>query len=304
MRWLLRILLGLVSLVIVVVVTCYAIGSVRFNEKFAIAEPALTIPTDKASIARGRHLAFAITKCAGCHGKDLSGTVLIDAPPFRVVPPNLTRGSGGVGSTFTDADFARAIRDGVGPDGRGFILMPSERYASLSDADLADIIAYVKSVAPVDHQLPGTNLKPLGRIMVGFSSLKRALMGAPPRPIFDAAAIDHSTRHVATMPQAMSVEYGHYVAVTGLCMDCHGAELSGGHFAGGSNDPPAQNITPSGIGTWGDADIVRALRVGKRPDGTTIDPFMPWAYTAQMSDVEMKALIMYLRSVPPRPTGK
>ena len=106
------------------------------------------------------------------------------------------------------------------------------------------------------------------------------------------------------MPPADTVEYGHYIAQVGGCTGCHGAGLSGGPIPGVPPDfPPAQNLTPTGIGQWSDADIVRALRVGKRPDGTTINQFMPWPYTASMTDTEMAALIKYLRSVPPRPTG-
>jgi len=67
--------------------------------------------------------------------------------------------------------------------------------------------------------------------------------------------------------------------------------------------PKAQNLTPTGLGQWSDADIERALRVGKRPDGSTIALFMPWPYTAKMTDTEMAALVKYLRSVPPRATG-
>jgi hypothetical protein len=75
------------------------------------------------------------------------------------------------------------------------------------------------------------------------------------------------------------------VGLCGSCLDCR---CSG---------------TPTGIGQWSDADIVRALRVGKRPDGSTISTFMPWPASAQMTDQEMTALVLYLRSVPPRPTG-
>lgn len=67
--------------------------------------------------------------------------------------------------------------------------------------------------------------------------------------------------------------------------------------------PPAQNITPAGIGKWSEADFFRALRVGKRPDGSTINTLMPWELTSQMSDDEIKALLFYLRTVPPKQTG-
>jgi mono/diheme cytochrome c family protein len=294
MRWVVRIVLGLIALVVVVVGALYVIGTAKLNQTYSIAEPALAIPTDAASIDRGRHLAFAIAKCSDCHAAGLRGQVFLDVPPFRIIAPNLTRGNGGVGASLSDADFVRAIRDGVGPDGRGLMVMPSSDYAYLSDADLADIIAYVKTVPAVDNQLPQSDYRPLSRILLGAGQL--------PGP--DAAMMDHSMKHQAAMPPAATVEYGHYIAQTGGCIGCHGAGLSGGAVPGvPASFPKAQNITPAGIGQWSDAAIVRALRVGKRPDGTTIDLFMPWPYTAKMSDQEMTALVLYLRSMPARPTG-
>ncbi|HXW77182.1 MAG TPA: cytochrome c [Candidatus Eremiobacteraceae bacterium] len=295
MRWALLIVLVLVVLLVVSAVGLYIDGTIKLNHSYAFATPTLAIPTDKASIARGDHLAFAITKCSVCHGKGLSGQVFLDVPSlFRIVAPNLTRGSGGIGLAFSDGDYARAIRDGVAPDGRGLLVMPSADFAHLSDADLADIIAYVKSLPAVDNRLPDNDLRPLSRILLA--------LGQVPMP--DAASIDPSMTHAAAMPPAATVEYGNYLAHVGGCMGCHGAGLSGGPVPGvPPSFPPAQNITPTGIGKWSDADIVRALRVGKRPEGTTINPFMPWANTAAMTDTEMAALIKYLRSVPARPTG-
>lgn len=294
MRLVVRIVFGLVAVVVVVVAALYLMGTAKLNQKYSIAEPALVIPTDAASIARGQHLVVAVAKCADCHAAGFRGAVFLDVPPFRVVAPNLTRGSGGIGVGFTDADYIRAIRDGVGADGRGLLVMPSGSYQYLSDADLADIIAYVKSMPPVDSHLPETDIRPLGRILLGAGQLP------PP----DASSIDHSMTHVAAMPPAATVAYGHYIAQTGGCIGCHGAGLSGGAVPGvPPSFPHAQNITPTGIGQWSDPDIVRALRVGKRPDGSTISTFMPWPATAQMTDQEMTALVLYLRSVPPRPTG-
>ncbi len=294
MRWALRIVLALVIIVGVSIGGLYLIGTMKLNQKYTIATPALVIPSDPASIARGEHLAFSITKCLECHGQGLNGKVFLDVPPFRLVAPNLTRGRGGVGSTFSDADYARAIRDGVAPDGHALLVMPSAAFTYLSNADLSDIIAYIKSLPPVDSHLPGNDLRPLGRILLALGQL----------PMPDAASIDHSMTRVAAMPPADTVDYGHYMAQVGGCIGCHGAGLSGGPLPGVPPDfPSPQNITPTGIGQWSDADIVRALRVGKRPGGTTINKFMPWEYTATMTDTEMAALIKYLRSVPPRTTG-
>jgi len=296
MRWISGTLLALLAVVVIVVVAVSAISGAKLNRTYDIPAQALalTVPSDAASVVRGRHFVFVIGKCTGCHGADLGGKIFLDVPPFRIIAPNLTRGTGGIGNAFANADFVRAIRHGVGPNGRGLLVMPSDAYTYLSDQDLADIIAYIRSVPPVDRQLPTTIVKPLGRALLA--------VGALPEP--PAAEIDHDRRQPAAMTPAVSVAYGRYMALSGGCASCHGAGYSGGRIPGLPPDaPPAQNITPTGIGTWSDADLIHALRVGKRPDGTTIDPLMPWQSTALMTDTEMKALVAFLRSIPPRPTG-
>ena len=161
MAMLARVLGIIIILIVIVGATIYLISALKLSRTFDIAPQslALSVPSDAASVARGRHLAIAITKCTVCHGADLGGTVFIEAPPFRLVAPNLTKGAGG--GSLTDADYVRAIRHGVGPDGRGLLVMPSREYAGLSDADLAAIIAYAKSVAPVNRTLPPTDIRPL-----------------------------------------------------------------------------------------------------------------------------------------------
>jgi hypothetical protein len=66
---------------------------------------------------------------------------------------------------------------------------------------------------------------------------------------------------------------------------------------------PAANITPAGLSGWSEADFVRVMRTGTRPDGRRLDSFMPWPYYAQMSDDELRALWRFLQAVPPKPTG-
>ncbi len=296
MALLARVLGIIIILIVIVAATIYLIGSLKLNRKFDIAPQslALSVPSDAASVARGRHLAVAITKCTVCHGADLGGTIFIEAPPFRVVAPNLTKGAGGVGGSLSDADYVRAIRHGVAPDGHGLLVMPSREYAGLSDADLASIIAYAKSVAPVDRTLPPTDIRPLGRMLLAVGQM----------PESDANTIDQNAQPPATMPAAVTLEYGRYMAQIGGCTGCHRANLAGGHVPGTPPDfPDAQNLTPAGIGSWSEADFFHALRAGKRPDGTTINPFMPWAETAQMTDPEIKALWMYVHSVPPVATA-
>jgi hypothetical protein len=99
-------------------------------------------------------------------------------------------------------------------------------------------------------------------------------------------------------------EYGAYLAEIAGCLRCHGPGLSGGTPSGAlPGAVAAANITPAGIGDWSDADFLRAMRTGRRPDGRALDSSMPWPYFAQMSELELRAIWRFLQVVPPRQTG-
>src|SRR5262249_21261715 len=150
------------ALLLVAIGAAYLVSNARLNTTYAITPPPLAIPSDAASISRGQHLAVAVARCVDCHGDNLAGKVFLDEPPGRIVAPNLTRGAGGVAGLLSDADWVRAIRDGVGPNGKALLIMPAE-YSQLSDADLAAIISYVKSTPPVDNdRLPSNEVRLLG----------------------------------------------------------------------------------------------------------------------------------------------
>ncbi|HVT38786.1 MAG TPA: cytochrome c [Gemmatimonadaceae bacterium] len=286
----------LVLLVVVIVGAVYALSEQRANTKVMIAAESIVIPTDSESIARGRHLARAISKCTVCHGEDLAGQVMVDAPPMgRWVSLNLTRGAGGVGGQLKDEDWIRAIRHGVAPDGRKLKMMPSVEYVHLSAEDLGAIIAYVKSVPPVDKvPLPST-LGPVARALLALNKL----------PLYDADAVDHSLAPTPAIPVAATMEYGHYLANVGGCTGCHGPGLSGGKIPTGPPDwPAAANLTPAGIGSrYTEEKFFKALREGVKPEGVAINPVMPIGSTKEMTDDEIRAVYMYLKTVPPKAFG-
>jgi cytochrome c553 len=95
-------------------------------------------------------------------------------------------------------------------------------------------------------------------------------------------------------------EYGRYLSAVAGCTSCHGPDLAGGPPSGPPGAPPVPNLTPSAIGDWTDADYFTAIRDGRRPDGTETSDFMPWRFAGRMSDDELNAIWLYLRSVSPR----
>jgi mono/diheme cytochrome c family protein len=107
----------------------------------------VNVIADEAALARGAYLVNAVSACVDCHGPNLEGKPFIDEPALGyLAAPNLTSGVGGVGTTYTQADWELAIRHGVAADGRALGGMPSDQFAHLSDADMAAMIAYLESV--------------------------------------------------------------------------------------------------------------------------------------------------------------
>jgi mono/diheme cytochrome c family protein len=253
----------------------------------------LAVTIDSAAVTRGAHLSDAVAGCQHCHGMDLGGDTIVNEPMImRLTAPNLTTGKGGVLARYDNAALDLAIRHGVTPEGRMLVFMPSHEFSGLADDDVSAIIAYMRTVAPVDRAVAPIALGPVARVLATFGTL----------PLFPYRIIDHAQRKPARAPTGATVEHGRYLAQG--CVGCHGANLSGGAIPGAPPDwPAARNLTPTGIGSWSEADFIRAFRTGKRPDGADINPVMPWKQLGRMTDDELLALRRYLATVPGAATG-
>lgn len=289
---------GLLLVVLLLVGGVYGFSSRDFNASYEVALAPLAVSPDmseSALLERGRHLSH-IRGCADCHAADGGGKEFANDAAFGVLwATNLTSGEGGIADSYTDEDWDRAIRHGVGPDGKPLIFMPSYEFWIFSDDDLAALIAHYRNAPPVDRTRPATRAGPLARVLYLAGQL----------PLVPAKLVDHGATRPMAPAEGPTADYGGYL-VTG-CVGCHGMGLSGGKIAGGDPSwPPAANITPdpeTGIGSWTLADFARALREGVRPDGSAVDPAMPIEATKHMTDVEMEALYNYLMTVEARPYG-
>jgi cytochrome c553 len=294
LKWIGIVLGGLMALLLVVAVVLYILGSTRINKTYHIQPEAIAIPTDAATIARGQHLVEAVTFCGECHGERLGGDVFEDEPMIATFyADNLTSGQGGVGATFSDADFVRAIRQGVDPQGRGLMIMHSDVYHNLSQQDLGAIIAYLKSVPPVDNELPEPKVYPFGKILVALGVFDSEAL-----PLIPAEKIDHSTSFVEMPAQGATAEYGGYLLSITLCHMCHGPELTGGPPLE-EGMLPGPNLTPGGeLRAWSEADFIQTMRTGVNPNGHKLNPdFMPWKLYANMTDQELEAIWRYVQSL-------
>ncbi|HEC23293.1 MAG TPA: c-type cytochrome [Chloroflexi bacterium] len=288
LKWLGIVAGGIVGLLVVAGIAVFVVSNSRLNRTYDLPAESITIEADPESLANGEHLYQVF--CAGCHGADAGGQIFLNDPVLgMIVASNLTAGEGGVGQSYTDADYERAIRHAVGADGRPLWIMPAEEFTHFSDGDTADIIAYLRSLEPVNSDLPSSQLAPGGRILfvTGAASL------------LPAETIDHGQPHVASVEPGVTVEYGEYLARS--CTGCHGPDYAGRPGLG-PNDPPAANITPdeaTGLGTWTEEDFFTAMRTGVRPDGTSLSPVMPWREFSNMTDDELSAIWLFLQSLPP-----
>jgi mono/diheme cytochrome c family protein len=292
-KWIGIVLGSLVGLVLIVGIVLYFVGNARLNKTYDFPPSDLTIPTDEASIAMGKHRVE--TLCIGCHGDDLSGeTAWIDAPPLATIDSaNLTSGEGGIGREFTsDEDYVRAIRHGIDEQGKPTLMIAVPETAHLSDEELAAIIAYLKTIPPVDHVTHGAHFSVLGKIMVGAGGFGK----------LPAEAVSHDI-HVTAPPVGNNVEYGKYLIDISGCTACHGSNLAGGHFADPSVNLITPNLTPGGeLGVWTEEEFLTALKTGVTPSVKQLDPeLMPRKETGRMTDDELMAIWTYLQSLPKLP---
>ena len=288
LKWLGIAVAGLVGLLLIVLAAFYFKASASLSRSYNITPESIAIPTDAASIERGKHFVQAI--CSDCHAADLSGKVLLDAPFATIYTANLTSGKGGAGSEFTDADWVRAIRHGVDNQGRPLVIMPAQLFWNFNDQDLGDVIAYLKSLPPVDKEHPDPQINALGKIMAGAGMFGPA--------VIPASVIAHDQRP-SVVPAGVTAPYGEYLVSVSGCHDCHGAQLAGGKSTkpGAINAP---NLTPGGeLSAWTDAQFINTIRTGVTPGGHALNPNeMPWQHFNNYSDDELKGIFLYLQSLP------
>jgi mono/diheme cytochrome c family protein len=259
-----------------------------------------------ARLTRGEYLVKSVTACFDCHSAAPaqwkpgeapefmapgSGRVVINQGNFVLAAPNITPDIETGAGSWTDDQLARAIREGIGHDGRTlFPMMPYQDYRYLSDDDLASIVVYIRSLPPIHNQLPKGHIPfPLSR-----------LINTAPEPITHRSSVDTSD----------PVARGRYLTKIGNCEYCHTPSdkmdrpLPGMAFAGGKYidkfPTPSANITPdaSGISYYDEAMFIHTLRTG-RVGARVLNPPMPWWVFCNMSDDDLKALFAYLRTIKP-----
>jgi mono/diheme cytochrome c family protein len=193
------------------VVVVHTVSSLAIRRTYNFPDSAVSAATESASLAWGRHLVEAVAKCQECHEGDLGGKMMLDDPAFsRLATANLTSGRGGTAG-YTDADFERAIRHGVGRDGRPLVFMPSDAYGVLTDGDLAAMLGYLRTFPPVDREHPDPKVGPVARLLYLTGKF----------PLLPVEITQHNAPRAPRRPE-VTVEYGEYLGTIGGCRSCHG----------------------------------------------------------------------------------
>jgi len=275
--------------------------------RLIIAFVALAAATGLASaqadlVKRGDYLVNGILTCGNCHtpkgppaaiaGKDFSGGLSWDEPPFKVTAPNITPDKEtGIGN-YTDAQLKTVLRKGIKANGVPIaMVMPSGFYEIMTDRDLDAVIAYLRTLKPVSNKVA--------------DPVYKMPQGHPIPPAGDKKFTD------ADMSD--KVHKGFYLATIAHCMECHtpmgprGREFATKLGAGGFDFPgpwgvsTSRNITSSkekGIGAWSDDEIKRAITQGISRDGSHLKPPMGYQYYATVTPDDLDAIVAYLRTVP------
>ncbi|HEX5668940.1 MAG TPA: c-type cytochrome [Chitinophagaceae bacterium] len=300
-KWTLLSILVLVALVLIS-------SNFLYKKKYEAPYPNIKASTDSATIARGKYLVMGPAHCADCHGAPgteaavdrgeeipLQGGRSFVLPPGTFYPINLTPDPTGIGN-LKDEEIARALRHGVGHDGRNMIdIMP---FHNTSDEDMVAIISYLRATKPVKNATPKTEYTALGKMIFSFALKPVGPEGEVPRSV---------TRD-------SSAEYGKYLAFSvANCRGCHtnrdlktGAYI-GEPFAGGFEMDLGEgtdhifttpNITPAKLGRmngWTEEQFIKRFREGRKIAGSP----MPWGPFSRLDETDLKAIYRFMQTVKP-----
>ena len=262
---------------------------------------------DPVLLGRGKYLVESVNGCFECHspkdwdkpgaphtaGKEGAGRQWTEEGLGWMTAPNITPDPETGAGTWSDDALARAIREGIGHDGRAlFPIMPYTKYKNMSDEDLEAVIAYIKFIPALKNPLPKTEIPfPLSRLILGT-----------PEPV---------TSPVPKPDLSTPVKKGEYLTAMASCSECHtgqhnGQKIPGLEYAGGfllkgkGVECVSVNITPdpSGISYYDENLFIDVIRTG-RVKARDLSSAMPWLLYRNMGDNDLKSIFAYIKTLKP-----
>lgn len=261
----------------------------------------------QGDVQRGQYLAKA-AGCVGCHTEEKK-----DAVPYAggralktafgvFYGPNITPHSqAGIGR-WSEQDFVQAMRLGIRSDGAHYYpAFPYTSFTKISDADLRDLWAYLKTLPPSSRASRPHELRLVYRWRFALAGWKW-LFFSPGAFVSDASR------------NAVLNRGAYLVQALAHCGECHTPRnwLGGpkkDHFLAGAKlgaKTKAPNLTPTRLNKLSDAELKEILQTGLTPDGDAVSESMAEVVrntTSQLTAADLEALIAYLRTLPPLPDG-
>ena len=276
LRW---IGLGAVVVMLLAVIAygvVYALSERALRRTYEAHNVTLAMPADPEAIAEGRRLAMVHNCFNSCHGRQAEGRVMFNQPMIaRIVAPNLPHAM----RTYSDSQLEAIIRQGVRPEGGSVLVMPSQQFAALTDADLGRILAYLKTLPATPGLGRSVTVGPLGRIGFVAGKFKTAV-----QLIAEAVPPPDASGDVAA--------FGRYLART-TCAECHGSDLRG------ASNPEFAAPSLRVVGAYAPDAFKELLRTGVPLGGRTLPVMGPVAREnlSALTDSEIDALYTYLRAI-------
>jgi len=272
LKWFGYAIAGLIGLAVVAAAGIFILSGQILNKRYEAKAEALPAPT-RAELLDAERQA-RIHGCIACHGENVSGRVMADIPNVaRLVAPNLTA----VAAKASDQQLAAAIRQGIGHDGRGLFIMPSQQFSRLNATEVAALIRWVRTRPRVSGNVEPITMRPLGRVAIAIGKIEPA-----PAMIDDfqtQTPIDLGPRYAQ----------GQRLAAAN-CSECHGPSLYGGAVAG----TKAPDLAIAGAY---DLNQFRTLmKTGRPPSGKDLGLMKEIAEKdfSHLRDDEVQALHEYL----------
>lgn len=319
-RRILKFLGWAVGIVVALVFALVLYVSLTWDAKDKRVASGLKAPGDSATIARGEYIFKFQAQCWACHqnpprdaNAPPNGGLLFDltdvGPGFgkwysRNLTPDTETGIG----AWSDGEIVQALREGLSRDRTTlFPIMPVDWYHGMADEDVLAVVAYLRSLTPVNNMVPKKEPSFVAKALFAFKVMK-------PK--------DAITKPVVAPPRGITPEYGRYLSNNlADCADCHTPRnlqdgkfyldslFAGSSFAFGEGEDGsiiasyARNITmdgETGIGSWTEDQFIRAVTTGVRPDETVLTTHMPYAYYKSWTIDDVRAVYEYLKTVPAR----
>lgn len=276
LRWL-GYVLAAILMALLIFATWVWFASSRVLGRIHMAAPEHLVQPSAAQLADAGRQA-RILGCANCHGRGLQGGMVFDGQPFASVrAPNLTL----LAARVSDQQLARAIRQGIGHDGRALFIMPSDQYSRLSDQEVAALVVEIRRATREGGVVAPIQWGPIGRFALATGGLRPVMARIEEfrvRQPFDTGPGEAAGRRLAAR----------------VCAACHGPDLTGGAADGGENAPPDLAVA-------GAYDLVQfriLMRTGVSPGGRDLGLMKEVAERdfSSFSDEEVAQLHLYLRA--------